>query len=687
MLILLALGFNLSFLGGCFAHQPNNRIIPIPSFSQRIQKFEGDCKKTQEPSKANCQEKDQWIESFHDALCRMDAWAPPPEWFDQSEDKRNYLKKQIASVAYEYGLDLDNQDNYYKQIFQELPKAARYFLNENPNYVRKGKENLEYNSRNMLLRIDDEHPTLLIPKCIPSSDERDSLPKMVSQSYPAGISLAVIHPKEEPKAKELSPSQIVINGIPEKSPNEAKKPATLSGCQIMINGIDTNKAKETSKVTEESLVLPVPDFQPVQNITLTLSSVLNSADTLDRIDYVSTFIFIYPYQKPPNGLIILNDEFWRNFFFSQAGRIKGRGKNEKLLREATDAIGMDLRYSFDAMRTYFRDVQTTVDIKDLDFGKITRGTTDNISGGVTASIPAYSATVSPSLNFKSEETTSTETKLLRQLDQHSAYISPDSNFLRITQRGMINVNLGGRFNEQVQLYVPPAAETIKTIVPVLETKEDKVNEKTNFKYGFSVKLLAQPLYSRVDALVVSLEVVRHPTKLRPTKDESFGLPNLDIADTDFIVGLPRPSKVTLWTWERTLDFVLASELVPNFPIQNNEKIYFDSELSGIYDPTPLVLTGFSDTLASALRVKISQLILHGEKKQGEKPNTSSDKELFSNVEVMYEPNKCSEKDACYILVKDKISGTTIRLGLLDDQSQGKLKLKPFNAAFFKPLEK
>jgi hypothetical protein len=707
-LILFVVGLSLLILASCsIPYQPSNRIIPTLSFCQRIQKCERDCKNKQEPSKENCQE-DQWIKYFYDELDRMDAWAPPKEWFEKSEAKRNDLKNQIARVAHEYGLDLDDQDNYYEQIFQELPNAADYFFKknlDNTSFLREGRENLKYKSRHMLLRIDDEHQPLLVKECPQPSDERGSLPRMASQSYPAGISLAVIHPKEKPKAKETSSPQIVINGISEKSPTEVSKPATSSRSQIMIDGINANKENEAPKATEESLVIPVPDFQPVQDITLTLSTVLNSADTLDRLDYVSTFIFLYPYQKPPNGHVDLDVEFWRNFFTRQTWRIEGRG-SEQIPQGAKDSIGMDLRYSFDMMRTYFRDVQTTVDTKDLDFGTITRGTTDSISGGVSVSIPAYGATVNPSLNFSSAETSSTLTKLLRQLDQRSSYISPDSNFLRITQRGMINVNLGGRFNEQVQLYVPTAKDTITAIVPEPEKKEEKEDKKAekdkgrkkenkkksgkennNPQFGFSVRSLTQPLYSRVDAMVVSVAVVRHPTKLRPTKDENFGLPQLDVADTDFIVGLPRPSQVTLWKWKRTLDLVVAAELAPNFPIKNNEKIYFDSESAGIYDATPLVLTGFSDTLATALRVKISRAILRRENKPIDSPNGASAKEFFSKVEVQRIPYESPAKNPYYILVKDTITGTAIRLGLLDGQSQEKPKLKPFNADFFKPSQK
>jgi len=172
--------------------------------------------------------------------------------------------------------------------------------------------------------------------------------------------------------------------------------------------------------------------------------------------------------------------------------------------------------------------------------------------------------------------------------------------------------------------------------------------------------------------------VRHPTKLRPTKEDNFGLPHLDSADTDFIVGIARPSRVTLWTWERALDLVVADELVPNFPIDKNEQIYFDSYSEGIYDANPLILTGFGDTLASALRAKISQAI------SGENDKRTADKKLFSKVNVNSKLVESPEKNSYYLIIENEATGTTIRLGLLDRQSSPENpRLKPFNADFFK----
>ena len=231
------------------------------------------------------------------------------------------------------------------------------------------------------------------------------------------------------------------------------------------------------------------------------------------------------------------------------------------------------------MRTYVSNMATTMVPKDATFSTVTRGTTDNFSeafghrpGGGRDSQPQHKLFIRRDLLVRYEPSV--------QAIQRSAYISPNSNFLRITQRGMANVNIGGRYNEKVQLHIPTATQNLvvvqltKNEPPEKEgPKPQPKDDKKTKKLGFSISSVEQPLYHRVDAVVVSVAVVRHPTELRPTKRENFGLHLLDVADTEFIVGLPRPSKLNLWRWDRLLTCVMARELLPETAKKDNEQIY------------------------------------------------------------------------------------------------------------------
>ena len=137
-------------------------------------------------------------------------------------------------------------------------------------------------------------------------------------------------------------------------------------------------------------------FSPSQNVTLSLSTVLNSADVLDRIEYVSTFIYIYPYPAEPNGSVSINDELWKQFW--------GRQIPKTDPFEQTNDVPADIASSLDSLRVRFRNVTTTVLTKDFTLGTVTRGTEDDLIANLAATIPIPPATVSPSLNATSKVT-------------------------------------------------------------------------------------------------------------------------------------------------------------------------------------------------------------------------------------------------------------------------------------------
>jgi hypothetical protein len=312
----------------------------------------------------------------------------------------------------------------------------------------------------------------------------------------------------------------------------------------------------------------------------------------------------------------------------------------------------------------FRNVTTTVVTKDLNLGSLTHGTEDNLAASIAATIPISAAALTPSLSASSKVSSSMQSQLLRQLDQRSAYVSPDGAFLRITQRGMSSVNLNGRFNEDVQLSIPPTANPFY----VIEPDSIKATSNTPPKLGFKLKALNEPIYSHVDALVVSVAVVRHPTQLRRSSDETFGLSLDDAADEDFIVGLARPSKVRLWSSSRQVGRVCMSDL--DSQSTNTDSIYFDSPSLGLYEPHLLRLGGFTEEQSQAFLGQIANSIRCG---------------LSNSIPAAYKNpfvnNLVIGRDSLLtncISVNDATNSIAIRIGLLDETGKNK-RLKGFSS--------
>ena len=116
------------------------------------------------------------------------------------------------------------------------------------------------------------------------------------------------------------------------------------------------------------------------------------------------------------------------------------------------------------------------------------------------------------------------------------------------------MNLNGRFNEDVQLTIPQAADPFFVLEPVTNNPPEKL--------GFKLKSLGQPVYSHVDAVVVSVAVGGTPPNCGAPDYETFGLPLEEAANEDFIVGLPHPSRVQLWNWSRQVKRVFVPDLDP-----------------------------------------------------------------------------------------------------------------------------
>ena len=90
------------------------------------------------------------------------------------------------------------------------------------------------------------------------------------------------------------------------------------------------------------------------------------------------------------------------------------------------------------------------------------------------------------------------------------------------------------------------------------------------KPKFKVKWLAQPLYSRVDAISMSVFVVRQTTRLANTNQDTFR--QEDPTDAAFIVGLSRPFTFTLWQNDRHVVQRMAHKIEGN--VKKPYAIYF-----------------------------------------------------------------------------------------------------------------
>jgi hypothetical protein len=663
-------------LSGCsaFPCRPDNRVIPTVSFAARMNSW----------NSTNQGKSVEWMKQFCEELNNMDGWAPPTGWFTDLSVLQTNMECVIKQ--WHYPLSLTNN---VRTVFNKLHNAGEYFFLDSSvdepglsNFVSTnapktpfmsaagidspstntgslpGKLNLVRLAADMLLRIDDEHKALFKPGKYNKSDRGVRLfsasPRMVSLNYPVGVSLTVVNPPEGEKSSEKTNTLplVIINNY--------------------LNGAPSTGTNSSSKENKLASINPVVDFNSNPDVTLSLSTVLNSADVLDRIEYVSTFIYIYPYPQPPNGDVSLDDEFLKAFFARQLPRLSGKAREE-----ATQA---DLAGSFDRMRVRFRNVTTTVVTKDLNLGTVNRTAENDLSAILGASIPVAPATVNPSINVASKVTGATSFQILKQLDQRSAYVSSDGAFLRITQRGMSSVNLNGRFNEQVQLYIPPAADPLYVIEPTTEESGSPKSQDTNSntlpkaatapKLGFQIKALAEPLYSRVDALVVSVVVARHPTQLRRSTQETFGLSLEDAADEDFIVGLARPAKVQLWRADRTLDRIYTADL--DFTTTNNVQIYFDSPSMGFYEAKPLRLAGFDDTQQLEFIGKISRAIRTGLNTNTPTTLTNTPTTLIESQDPLSSLVICKklvQTNYC-ISVTDTNTGIMIRLG--QQQNNGEL---------------
>jgi hypothetical protein len=306
------------------------------------------------------------------------------------------------------------------------------------------------------------------------------------------------------------------------------------------------------KVREDLLgMLHVPEKSPkksesydsTQKIEVQVSSALNSSDVMSRVDYIATYLYVYPYPLPANPPVSLADEFWDAFRSRHAGRPPHEQNVSRTLAADLDAAWYDIRVRIE-------NVQTTVTAtQPQDIAKITKEAVSSAELNKLTPSAEY-AGVKGSLAVEgavgSHIKTTVEEKLLKQLEQRSVWINSARDLLRITQRGTDAINVGGAIREEVTLKIPQSA------TPIFLLDIDNHRLRLGEDIG-------QPMYSRVHALAVNLAVVREPYKFKRLSTERFGLP--DDADAYLVVQVSNPIYLDLWDWERTLDALTLDDLL------------------------------------------------------------------------------------------------------------------------------
>lgn len=543
-------------LFGCIrlsSNRPRYEVIPTTPLTVRV---------------AEAGEENPWKQAYSGALKSLGRAT----W---QADVERLRTGAYEAVKGEFGEELDEKGRC--EVLKDLAP---------PRHFPQGEPSTDFWVRVMLKGIDQEHAPLLKEKDPRARGRKGSLPDLLGAECPVCVAVTPSSaPPAAPAAEEETPPPITSDSD------------VVQAAGFGILKVGPGSAAALAKALKEAAGKagagkggPSVGFEPRQTVTLSVSTALNSPALLDRIEYVSTYVYLVPYGHPPSGGVELEKEYWRHVFALQMPRGQTR----------PSALEADMHRALDDMRVRVLDVETKVKLQDVDLGAVRRteretlGTQGSASVTVPVSQQGGSATAAGALSYASEVVGERTSKLVRQLDRRSTYINPAANFVRITQRGMTSANLSGRFEEKLTLSVPAAQEAIPVVVPEGS--------------GFAIQSVAQPLYSRVMGLTLSVVVVRQPTALRRTSDEMFGLEPQEASNARFVVGVTPPSRITLWQWERTLMLVQQSDLTTRADAKGAAKgVRFDSDTHGVSDK-PLYLAGFTATEADEFLALVRGLL-------------------------------------------------------------------------------
>jgi hypothetical protein len=542
---------------------------------------------------------------------------PPEVWRGSSEaDYRKVvdLARKLENTAPTCGPQLINAGewSYGTQRATTLPgpKDQKKDSNE-PN----GSESRDQDVSQMFLArllesIDDDHSELLVDfngetpgmddirwRIIDWQQAHESCCRSLTVSKVTPASLA---PSIKKSLPELEKKEFFL-----KTGHRAQKEFVNLGRELLTKGKeqcektkrDDCGMKSLAPLTELMMLLAGADEKPNpftfnerQPFELTLSSILNSPDNVNRLQYLATYIYFFEYPYPGNGTLVLEQDFWRRFKSQISYRLPS---------ERNQAIAAALENAWRDMRVRVEDVETLVQHTPLqEIAAISREANQSVDVKLQPSIDitslAKEKSDAPLASSSSLKTTVTE-KLLKELDRRSSWLNSNRNLLRITQRGLESVSIAGSLKEKITLHIPTAL----TLEPVIEIEDGKI----------VVGTASQPLYWSVPAIGITLATVREPYHFKRSAAEKYGLP--DSADAYEVVAVSRPVRLVLWQSNRyfarftTEDLNVGSH--PQGPLESGEMLRFYHARSGVRDRL-LVSYKDSDKFSSGLRTGLYNLL-------------------------------------------------------------------------------
>ncbi len=406
--------------------------------------------------------------------------------------------------------------------------------------------------KGLLQSVDQDHDALLLDSGTIDAERRKAITKhrdewlMLSESQGRALTVS----KQRPAAISASVIRATPSGAPEGKPlilqlsDRAQKEIFQNYLASAAGDCSNNPGDQKCKAAKTKAVMDAlnglttvgttknespPPISPFQTFELTLSSILNSPDTANRLEYLTTYLAFYDFPYPIHSAVAMEDEFWLRL------RAKQKAKTD---RERLLSFSIDLDAVWESLKVKIESVETTVVPSPIqEIASVSREGSQSVEVKPQPSIElkgTVKGTIETPLSLSSSTKTSVSEKLLREFDRRSVWLNRSRDVMRITQRGMDAVNIAGGLREKVTLRVPQASGGRH----VLDLKEGKPEFRS----------VDVPLYTKVQALAISLGVVREPYSYKRSATEKYGLP--DGADSYYLVVLPYPEVLTLWTLDR-----------------------------------------------------------------------------------------------------------------------------------------
>lgn len=517
-----------------------------------------------------------------------------------------------------------------------------------------------------LRTIDNDHSQLLIdPKnAFKKNDQlrewmekdhgQDDHALTVSKFSPASISPSIKRPKSPPEEKEKSYLLDLSGNGQQAVIDFAAMLARKCGPNATTECLDRSLESVPHLIDKLRVKEPKPGgispFPTKQSFELNLSTALNSPDIVNRLDYVTTYIQFFAYPFPANGQLKLEKEFWARFKSLQMPRYPETRKLTTLV---------DLGTAWKSMRVQIYNVETLVQLTPLqEIAHVTRESTQGVEVKSEPSIELMGATkgkIEGAISASSSIKNTVSERILKELDRRSIWLSPERNILRLTQRGMEAINIGGTLSENVTLDIPAATEEL----PFIELHKNTA----------VVATVSQPLYRRVTAVAISLAVVREPFELRKSSSEKYGLP--DSADAYYVVVVSPPIPLTLWEWDRKVDRLTLQDLdltyEPKSVKKDHDELWFFSPLNNLEGPARISLRTAKE-LRGAIKAALASTMGGKRHKSTKKSAEESDQSPHLNIECRLagSPN---QNRGVYVILKGMNDVEDLLLGLGQDEDE------------------